>query len=119
MKVIGLFAGIGGIEYGLHQNGVNTVKLCEIMPEAQNVIGKNFPNTKLLNDVCRVKKLPKINILTAGFPCQNLSIAGDKSGLSGEKSALVYEIFRIIEASRFKPDYIIIENVANAILNIL
>lgn len=115
MKVIGLFAGIGGIEYGLHQNGVSTIKLCEIMPEAQNIICKNFPDTKLLNDVCKVKKLPKIDILTAGFPCQNLSIAGDKSGLSGEKSALVYEIFRIIEASKFKPDFIVIENVANII----
>lgn len=115
MDVIGLFAGIGGIEYGLHRNGINTIQLCEIMPEAQNILANRYEGVQMFEDICKLQALPKTDILTAGFPCQNLSIAGDKKGLSGEKSSLLYEIFRLLENSQDKPDYILIENVANII----
>lgn len=114
MKVIGLFAGIGGIEYGLHDKGIETLMLSEIMPEAQSVLKEHFPNTVINEDVTNICSLPKCDILTAGFPCQNISIAGNKIGITGEKSSLVNEIFRLLESSE-RPDYIIIENVANII----
>jgi len=114
MKVTGLFAGIGGIEYGLHESGISTVLLSEIMPEAKCVLKEHFPHTLINGDVKSMQKLPDCSILTAGFPCQNISIAGNKKGISGEKSSLVNEIFRLVESSS-KPEYIIIENVANII----
>lgn len=115
MKVVGLFAGIGGIEYGFHKSGVDTVLLSEIMPEARCVLASHFQKTIFNEDVTKMDVLPSCNILTAGFPCQNISIAGNKQGIHGEKSSLVHEIFRLIESSSTKPEFIIIENVANII----
>lgn len=114
MRVIGLFAGIGGIEYGLHEVGIETTHLCEIMPEAQSVLSNHFPKVKLFNDVTKIHSLPQTDILTAGFPCQDISIAGNKVGITGSRSSLVNEVFRLIKTGP-KPSYVIIENVANII----
>jgi DNA (cytosine-5)-methyltransferase 1 len=114
MKVAGLFAGIGGIEYGLHKNGMQTIQLCEILDEAQHVLRTKFPKSKFSSDVKNLKVLEKIDLLTAGFPCQNLSIAGNKVGIGGAESSLVSEIFRLLDTTNKKlPSYILIENVAN------
>ncbi len=115
MNVVGLFAGIGGIEYGFHNQGIMSTHLCEIMPEAQSVLANKFKKAVLLEDVCKMEFIPSTDVLTAGFPCQNLSIAGDKKGISGNKSSLLTEIFRLIEHSKNKPTTIVIENVANII----
>ena len=112
MKVIGLFAGIGGIEYGLHKNGFQTELFCEILDEAQIVLKNKFPGVQVLPDVSDIKKIPKVDVLTAGFPCQDLSMAGKKGGLTGINSSLVNEVFRIIQASKKNaPDYLLLENV--------
>lgn len=113
MKAIGLFAGIGGIESGFHKKGVETIALCEIMPEAQSVLKHNFQSAELFSDVRQLETLPSSDILCAGFPCQNISIAGNKKGMAGEQSSLVTEIFRLIRTN--KPNNIVIENVANII----
>lgn len=116
MNIVGLFAGIGGIEYGFYGCGHNPSLLCEIMPEAESVLKDRFQDTNIFHDVCKMEVIPdKTDILTAGFPCQNISIAGDKQGINGDKSSLLHEIFRLIENSPQKPRYIIIENVANII----
>lgn len=113
MKTIGLFAGIGGIESGFHSHKANTIMLCEIMPEAQSVLSSQFSSVKIESDVCALTHIPKTDILCAGFPCQNISIAGDKKGMQGAQSSLVTEIFRLIRIN--PPKSIIIENVANII----
>ena len=114
MKISGLFAGIGGIEYGLHKSGMKTIQLCEIMDEAQHVLKTHFPKSKLSSDIINLKSLDRIDLLSAGFPCQDLSIAGNKNGIEGTQSSLVNEIFRLLETSNKKlPKYILIENVAN------
>ena len=116
MNIVGLFAGIGGIEYGFYSHGHKSSLLCEIMPEAESVLKERFQDADIFQDVCKMEAIPNgTDILTAGFPCQNLSIAGDKQGINGKKSSLLHEIFRIIENSPQKPRYIIIENVANII----
>lgn len=116
MKTTGLFAGIGGIEYGLHSSGISTHLLCEIMPEALCVLKARFEDAKTATDVTQLKSIGNVDILCGGFPCQDISIAGSKVGLNGEKSSLVKEMFRLIEScKKTKPKYVLIENVANII----
>ena len=112
MNTIGLFAGIGGIEHGLAQGGMTIVQLCEIMPEARCVLQSHYPNIHIDGDDTQLLDLAPADLLAGGFPCQNLSIAGNKRGITGEQSSLVNEIFRLIENNRH-PQFVLIENVAN------
>ena len=114
MNTIGLFAGIGGIEHGLAEGGMTTVQLCEIMPEARCVLQHHYPDIRIDEDVTQLLDLAPADLLAGGFPCQNLSIAGNKIGIKGEQSSLVNEIFRLIENNRH-PHFVLIENVANII----
>lgn len=114
MNTIGLFAGIGGIEHGLVEGGMTTVQLCEIMPEARCVLQYHYPDIRIDEDVTQLMDLAPTDVLAGGFPCQNLSIAGNKQGITGEQSSLVNEIFRLIENNRH-PNFVLIENVANII----
>lgn len=110
MKIAGLFAGIGGFELGLHSAGHQTAYLCEIKPEAQAVLSARFPDASIQPDIRKVRYLPRdIELIAAGFPCQDLSQAGRTSGLTGENSALVYEVFRLLRA-RAIPN-VLLENV--------
>lgn len=113
MKSVGLFAGIGGIEKGFNTFGVESLLLCEIMPEAQSVLHSHFKKATIYNDVRSLESIPTCDILCAGFPCQNISIAGDKKGMGGSESSLVTEIFRLLKTN--KPKFVVIENVANII----
>jgi len=114
MNTVGLFAGIGGIEHGLTEGGMTTVQLCEIMPEARCVLQHHYPGIRIDDDVTQLIDLVPADLLAGGFPCQNLSIAGNKKGIKGEQSSLVNEIFRLIENNRH-PHFVLIENVANII----
>jgi DNA (cytosine-5)-methyltransferase 1 len=110
VKVAGLFAGIGGFELGFHDYGHETRLLCEIKPEAAAVLATHFPNAPLVPDITRLTSLPKsIELVAAGFPCQDLSQAGFTNGLSGENSGLVHEVFRLLENRRVP--WVVLENV--------
>ncbi len=110
MRVAGLFAGIGGLELGLHQSGHSTELFCEIKPEAQAVLKARFGGIPIEPDITRLKSLPSgLEIVTAGFPCQDLSQAGTTSGLDGENSGLVYEVIRLLKRRRVP--WLILENV--------
>lgn len=102
MNATGLFAGIGGIEFGLHQSGIDAYLLSEIMPEAQSVLKNRYPKAKFSSDVTTLQKIGGVDILAGGFPCQDLSIAGNKVGIDGERSRLVREFFRLIEGAKTK-----------------
>ena len=116
MIATGLFAGIGGIEYGLHACGIDTYLLSEILPEALCVLKNRFPDAKFNEYVTKLKKIGRVDILAGGFPCQDLSIAGKKIGIDGERSGLVREIFRLVDScASKKPKFVLIENVANII----
>jgi len=117
MKCVALFAGIGGIESGLEMSGFETEFLCEIDPAAQRVLKKRFPHAKLVEDVQKIQELPDCDVLTAGFPCQDISQAGPKKGIEGERSGLVKNVFRLIEDKSVdhRPEWILIENVSNII----
>lgn len=84
--------------------------LCEIDPRAQAVLRARFPGVPIEPDVEAVGRLPRgIDLLTAGFPCQDLSQAGRTTGIFGRRSGLVRSVFRLIEGSR--PPWVLIENV--------
>lgn len=111
MKVVGLFAGIGGFESGLHAAGHETGLLCEVKPEAVAVLKRRFPGVPIHQDIRDLKSLPKdTELVCAGFPCQDLSQAGRTSGLDGENSGLVYEVLRLL-SRRPRPPWLVLENV--------
>ncbi len=111
LMAAGLFAGIGGIELGLARSGHNTSLLCEIDELAQEVLRHRFPDAKLADDVTKLEGLPsEVELLTGGFPCQDLSQAGQTAGIEGLRSGLVAEVFRLLRARRVP--WLILENVS-------
>lgn len=110
LKVAGLFAGVGGLELGLGMAGHVTQLLCEVDDAARNVLIARFPNVPLHADVCDLPSLPNdIDLVAAGFPCQDLSQAGKTAGINGSKSGVVAHVFRLLEQRPVR--WLLIENV--------
>lgn len=110
MRVVGLFAGIGGIELGLQKSGHECVLLCEKDSFARAVLEARFPDTPLHGDVRTLDALPgDTELVAAGFPCQDLSQAGKTGGIEGEQSSLVGHLFRLLEDARVP--WVLLENV--------
>lgn len=111
LGVTGLFAGIGGIEEGLRRSGHSSVELCEIDPQARAVLAERFPEVDITDDVSAYNTLPRgTGLLTAGFPCQDLSQAGKTLGLKGSRSSLIGKVFSILRGSP-APEWVLLENV--------
>lgn len=109
-EVVGLFAGIGGLELGLSRAGHSSSLLCEIDAAAAAVLNTRFPTTALHSDVRTLKSLPRAtSLVAAGFPCQDLSQAGTTRGIEGARSGLVGEVFRLVEKQR--TPWVLLENV--------
>jgi DNA (cytosine-5)-methyltransferase 1 len=113
-SVAGLFAGIGGIELGLAESGAHAELLCEWWEPAQAVLTARFPGVPVLGDVREVDRLPDVDVLTAGFPCTDLSQAGRTKGITGEASGLVGEVFRLLKDRRVP--IVVLENVRNMLV---
>jgi DNA (cytosine-5)-methyltransferase 1 len=110
LKVVGLFAGIGGIELGLRRAGHDSLLLCEIDEWAGAVLDAQFPGIPRHRDVCTLTEWPKgTDLVAAGFPCQDLSQAGKTAGISGLRSGLVGEVFRVLEDQPVS--WLLLENV--------
>lgn len=114
-RVAGLFAGIGGIELGLTRVGYKTVLLCELEDTGRAVLSDKFQDPDdpfpMYADVRDIEELPDCDLLSAGFPCQDLSQAGRTAGITGEKSGLVGEVFRLMEGAKSPPTWLMLENV--------
>jgi DNA (cytosine-5)-methyltransferase 1 len=109
-QVAGLFAGIGGLERGLHRAGHETVLLCENDGGAKAVLSARFPSIRLSDDVRTLKALPRdTSLVVAGFPCQDLSQAGQTAGIAGDRSGLVEEVFRLV--AKHETPMLVLENV--------
>jgi len=110
LSTVGLFAGIGGIELGLGASGHHTKLVCEIEPTAQAVLRHRFPDVELHDDVTTLRDLPEgTDLLAGGFPCQDLSQAGQTAGIDGMRSGLVRDALRL--ADRAKVPWLLLENV--------
>jgi len=111
LRACGLFAGIGGVERGLERHGHKAILLAEIDEPAQSVLKRRFPGAKIAGDVRLIEQLPDCDLLTAGFPCQDLSQCGKTEGIHGRNSSLVGEVFRLVESAAKRPDWLLLENV--------
>ena len=110
MRVAGLFAGIGGFELGLHRAGHDTELVCDVLPAAKAVLAARFPDVEYHDDITQLRSLPaSVDVICAGFPCQDLSQAGRTAGLDGNRSGLIGEVFRLL--SRRRVPTVILENV--------
>ena len=112
MKVGSLFSGIGGIEIGFEKAGFKTEWFIENEPYAQEILKKRFPEAKIYGDVTKVNfnQIPTVEILTGGFPCQDISNAGKRAGIEGSRSSLWKWYLKAI--STIRPRITFIENVS-------
>lgn len=116
-----LFDGIGGWQLAAVKNGVKPLWSSEIDPFPASVTKAHFPGTIQLGDVTKIDgaKIAPVDIICAGSPCQDLSIAGKRAGLEGERSNLFYQAMRIVREMRRKtngvyPKFFVWENVLGA-----
>lgn len=117
MRHLSLFSGIGGFSLALAESGIHTAAFCEKDPYARRVLAMRFPGRPIYDDVRTINAtrlhndwIGPIDIITGGFPCQDISVAGRGAGLSGERSGLWFEFARII--GEVRPSWAIIENVS-------
>lgn len=111
LTAVGLFSGVGGFELGLQQSGIDASLLCEIDTDARKVLGSRFKQAEMVEDILRLRSLPHVDVLTAGFPCQDLSQVGRTTGIHGARSGLVKELFRLLSPKHARPRYVVLENV--------
>jgi len=106
-----LFSGIGGFDLGFERNGIETVWQVEKDKNCQQILGQHWPDVERLEDVreCGRHNLSPVDIISGGFPCQDLSVAGRREGLAGDRSGLWFEFARIIE--EMAPQWVVVENV--------
>tara|TARA_Y100000592_G_C5472685_1_gene320438 strand:- start:2026 stop:2793 length:768 start_codon:yes stop_codon:yes gene_type:complete len=123
LKVLDLFAGIGGFSLGLENtNKFKTVAFCENDVDCQKVLQKHWPSVPIFNDITELtyekikeRKIEKPDVIVGGFPCQDISDANidreKTGGIKGKRSGLWSEFARLIE--EIQPSWTIIENVAS------
>ncbi len=126
MKAVSLFSGVGGFEQGFDRAGIETVLQAERDPWCLEVLARHWPQTERVDDVRSVHD-PRhgqdesagvarelidhggIDLVYGGFPCQDLSVAGKRAGLGGERSGLWFEFRRVV--SELRPRWVVVENV--------
>lgn len=109
-----LFAGIGGFDLGFERAGIKTVWQVEIDPFCRKVLAKHFPEAERFEDVRKVGigTLSTVDVVCGGFPCQDISVAGNMLGIQeGERSGLWFEMRRVV--SELRPRFVCVENVSN------
>jgi DNA (cytosine-5)-methyltransferase 1 len=115
MRYISLFTGIGGLE----SNNTKPLLVCEKDIHCKKYLQKTFKTSEYIDDIKDItsskRSVPKADIVTGGWPCQDLSVAGERKGFKGVKSVLFYDLLKV--AQRSKCETVIAENVPN-LLNI-
>ena len=116
-----LFSGSGGFDEAARMNGIKNIWCSEIEPFPLRVLKKNFPEALQLGDISQIDgaEIPAVDIISGGSPCQDMSVAGKRAGLNGERSTLFHEQIRIVEEMREKTDgkyprFMVWENVPGA-----
>lgn len=113
MKLGSLFSGIGGLDLGVEAaTGARTVWQVERDEWCRGILARHWPDAVRYDDVCKVgEELERVDIIAGGFPCQDVSVAGKRAGLTGgQRSGLWREYARIVRVVR--PRFVFVENVA-------
>jgi DNA (cytosine-5)-methyltransferase 1 len=114
MTLGSLFSGIGGFELGFERTGRFECRWqVENDPYATRVLEKHWPRVARYGDITDVggHNLERVDCITAGFPCQDISQAGKQAGIRGTRSGLFFEAIRVFH--ELQPTAIVLENVAN------
>ena len=117
LTAVSLFAGVGGFDCAMERQGIDVVATVEIDKAARGVLQRQFPKATHFNDVTEVTGeqlrdagfVPERGIITGGFPCQDLSVAGKRAGLGGARSGLFWQIVRLLD--ELQPRFFVLENV--------
>lgn len=114
---LSFFSGMGGFEHALRGMGARCVGASENNPHAVENFERNHPGVPMLGDITKIdiSKLPDVDGIVGGFPCQDVSIAGAMAGFDGKRSSLFFHLAKIISIKL--PKWVILENVAN--LNVM
>lgn len=112
-----LFSGIGGMDLGLERAGWRCEWQVEINDYARKVLNKHWRDVPKHGDIreCGKHNLKPVTLIAGGFPCQDLSVAGKRAGITGERSGLWSEFHRII--CELRPEYVLIENVTGLLIS--
>jgi DNA (cytosine-5)-methyltransferase 1 len=112
------FSGVGGLDLGLERAGWRTVSFSEIDPYASAVLAERWPGVPNLGDITHAAtsdrwdgelRKGRAHLWTGGFPCQDLSVAGKRRGLAGERSGLAFSFLDLV--GRHRPRFVLLENV--------
>ena len=115
LRLLDLFSGIGGFSLGLERTGgFETVAFCEIEEFPRKVLKKHWPEVPQYEDIRELHYGAPVDVVTAGFPCQDISLAGKGAGIAGERSRLFWHVVRTI--CMVGRPLVMLENVA-ALLN--
>lgn len=115
MRIGSLFSGIGGLELGLERSGLGPVVWqVEIDPFCRDVLAMRWPEARRYEDVRTVgaRNLEPVDLICGGFPCQDLSHAGARAGIDGERSGLWRQYLRVV--GELRPRFVLAENVFQA-----
>lgn len=107
-----VFSGIGGLDIALDRAGWEPRWQIEIADYPHRVLGKRWPDVRRYRDILEVSasELERVDLIVGGFPCQDISNAGHRAGITGNRSGLWVHMYRLIRFLR--PRYVLIENVA-------
>ena len=117
VNVLDLFSGIGGFSLGLERAGMRTVAFCEIDQKCRQRLAEHWPGIHIFPDIRKLNQpslcaygIYEVDVICGGFPCQDISNAGKRLGIEGERSGLWKEFARVI--GEIRPKFAIVENVA-------
>ena len=119
MRVLSLFSGIGGTDLAAQWAGLETVGFVEIEPFCQQVLAKHWPGVPIFSDIREVtgehirQQCGGVDLICGGFPCQDLSRCGKRTGITGERSGLWEHFSRLI--GELRPRYAVVENVTGVL----
>ena len=111
MRHASFFSGVGGLDLGFEQAGIETISVSEIDPYANTVLAERFPGAPNLGSITEINAddIPEADIWSGGFPCQDLSVAGKRAGFAGKRSSLAFTFLDAVEQRR--PRWLVLENV--------
>lgn len=111
IRVLSLFSGCGGMDFGIEAAGGNVIFANDIMPDACKTLEKYFKDTDVRNeDISLITKFPRADVVVGGYPCQSFSMAGNRDPSKDERTNLYKQFLRVV--SVVKPNYFVAENVS-------